>query len=169
MASEPGREVAGDAVVRCCVDAVGGQIDLEHIVVLELVVFGGGGAGSNLVGDDDDAVVRGADADLILGANHAERLDAADLRFLDCEGLVAFAVEGCAYRSDDNCLTGSNIGRTADNLRRFAAGKTEVDGGDVEMVAVGMLLACQHFADDDTAEAAAYRFDFFNSAGLETD
>ena len=44
-----------------------------------------------------------------------------------------------------------------------------VYGSDVEMVAVGVLLTCEHFADDDAEEAAAYRLDLFDSAGLKAD
>ena len=65
---------AGYAVVRCCVDAVGSEVDFEHIVVFNAEVFGGGLAhhGFGRFGKNDDAVVRCADSDFIFSTNHAE-------------------------------------------------------------------------------------------------
>ena len=46
VAVEEGGQVAGHAVVRGCVDAVGCEVNFEHKVVAELIVVGGGSAGA---------------------------------------------------------------------------------------------------------------------------
>ncbi len=161
----PGREVAGHAVVRGGIDAVGGEVHFKEPVGTESVIFCGWCSGLHIVGDYDDAVVRRSDTDLVFGTDHAERFHAADFRFLDGEFLVT-VIEGCAYSGHHNGLSGSHIGRAADNLGLGSV--AEINGGDVEMVAVGMLDAGQHFADDNAAETSAYRLYFLHRAGLKT-
>ena len=77
MLLRPCGEVAGHAIVRSGIDAVGGEVDFKHIVGAEAEKFGCGSAGLNLAVNDDDAVVALTDADFIFGTNHAERFNAA--------------------------------------------------------------------------------------------
>ena len=169
MHAVPGRQVACHSEVARRVDAVGRQVHFDHVVVLDVVEFGGGvpDEGLGLRAEHDDAVVRGADADFILGADHAERLDAADFRFLDFEFLVA-VVEGSADGGHYDGLPGGHVGRAADNLYG-SFGEAEVYGGDVEMVAVGMLDAGEDLADDDAAKAAADALHEFHAARFKAD
>ena len=83
-------------------------------------------------------------ANLIFGANHAERFNTAYLRAFDLERLLA-AVEGCAHCGHHHRLPCGDIRGSAHDLGRLAV--AEVYGGDMEMVAVGVLHACQHLAD----------------------
>ncbi len=164
----PSGEVAGHAEVGGRVDAVGGEVDFEDVVVFDAVVFGGGASDESvgLVAEDDNAVVRSADADFVFGAYHAEGFDAADFRFFDFEFVSVGVVEGCAYGGYDDGLPGVDVGSAAYNLHG-AVGEAEVYGGDMEVVAVGVLDAGEHFADDYSAEASADCLDALDAAGLE--
>lgn len=103
--------------------------------------------------------MRGADADFVLGADHAERLYAAELRFLDGEALLLpCGVEGCADGGHDYGLAGGYVGGAADNLQRSLG--PGVDLADVHVVAVGMRFAGEHLADNHAAESSADRLDF---------
>ena len=166
VAVEVCREVAGHAVVAGGIDAVGGEVHLHHPVALELEILGRGGAGrgSLSLGDDDDAVVGGAGADLVLGADHAERLHAAYLRFFDLKRLVA-AVEGGAHGGHYHSLAGGHICGAAHYLGGLAV--AEVHGGDVQVVAVGVIDAGEHLADHDAFEATLYRLHLLEAVGLE--
>ena len=164
MHCKPGAKVAGHTVVRGGIDAVGSQVYFEHIVVAHSEIFGGRCTRSHFFVDDDDAVVRRSHADFILGAYHAHGFYAAYFRFLNLEFFVA-VVEFGAHGGHNNSLPGGNVGRAAHYLLYFSA--AEVDGGHVQVVAVGMVLAAEHFADDKSAEASAYAFYCFYSANLK--
>ena len=115
-------------------------------------------------GQHNDTVVGVSDADFVLGADHAERFHSADFRFLDFELTAVGCIERGADRSHDNNLACCDIWRAAHNLHRSLS---EFDSGDVEMVAVGMFRASEHFADNDAGEAAADRFYRFDAFGFK--
>ena len=163
----PGGQVAGHAVVAGSIDAVWGEVHLEDIVAGEVEIFGGGSAGGGSLGgvDDDDAVMAGADANLVLGADHAVGGHAAHLGLLDGELLVA-VIEGRAHGGDNHRLSGGHVGGAADNLLDGAA--AEVDGGDMQMVAVGMSLTGEHLAHHQAAEAAADNVDGLYTVALQS-
>ena len=154
--------------MRCCIDAVWSEVYFEHIVVLDVVVFGGGMSDESVGfgGQHDDSVVRVSDSDFIFGAYHAERFHASYLRFFNLEFISVLVVEGCADSSHDHSLSGCYIRSAADNLH---GALPELYGGDVEMVAIGVFHACEHLAYDDSGEAAADGFYGFNASGLEAD
>ncbi len=103
---------------------------------------------------------------LILGTYHAERFHATYLGFLDLELLTFGTVQSGAHGGYHYGLSGVDVGRATHDLGGFPV--AEVYGGDVEMVAVGVLHACEHFAYYDSAEASAYGFYLFYSACLKT-
>ena len=109
-----------------------------------------------VVGEDDYSVVGLAYADFVLGAYHSERFHPAYLGFLYSK-LFVTVIECCAYGGHYYGLSGGYVGRTTDNLCGCAV--AEVYGGYVEMVAVGVGFAYEHFAHDYPAEASAYGFD----------
>ena len=165
LPAQPCRQIARHAVMRGGIDAVGGNIDFEYIIAFEVVVFFGGGARAGGVGQDDDAVVRGADAYFVFGANHAETLGAAYFRFLDSETLVA-GVEHRAYGGNDDVLSGGDVGGAADYLHGLPV--AQIDGGDVQVVGIGVVDAGKHFAYDQPFEPAAYGLHLFDAAGFKT-
>ena len=88
----------------------------------------------------------GAHTNLVLGANHAQRLLATHLRALDGKFLVA-VIELGAQGGDNHLLAGSNIGRAAHNLYGCLA-IAQVDGGDVQVVTVRVVNASDDVAYD---------------------
>ena len=66
-------------------DTVRGKVYLQHIIILNLEILSGRTAHKSLrFGRKNyDSVVRIAHADFVLGTYHTERLDTANLRFLD--------------------------------------------------------------------------------------
>ena len=167
-AGECGSHVASHAVVRCCIDSVGREVDFEHIVVLDAEILCGwlSDHGFGSCRQHDDAVVRRAYAYFVFGTNHAERFHTAYFRFLDFECLAFRCIEGCADSGYHYGLASGHVGRAADNLCGGAC-VVEVDGGDMQVVAVGMYVACEHFADNDAGKAAFDALYALHRAGLE--
>ena len=153
VGSEVGGQIASYAEVRSGVDAVGREVHFDYEVVGQIIELGGGGAGGgSAFGQHDDAVVRSAHTDFVLGTNHAKRFHAADFGFLDFEFFVTI-VESGAHGSHHHGLAGSHVGRAAHDLGGFTVAK--VHGGDVEVVAIRVFHASEHLADNDAAQAAA--------------
>ncbi len=136
------------------VDAVGSEAYAYQIVVLDVEVVAGGHADRRVGGQLHYTRVVGTYAQLILGAQHAERLHAADLAALDLELLVAaVGVEHRAHRGAQHFEPLAAVGRAAHDVeRRLAA---HVDRGYVQVIRVGMVLARENLADDHARESAA--------------
>ena len=130
-----------------------------------MVILGSRRSWHCILGQHDNAVVTLANAYLVLGTNHAVRLDAAQLAFLYRETLVA-VVELGAQRGNDHLLPCLDIGRAAYDLFGFTL--SEVDGADVHVVAVGMGLAGQHLADDDAFQTALDALYFLHAIDLQS-
>ena len=161
---EPSSQVASHAIVRSAIDAVRREVNLNHIIVVDAVVVARRGAHRHVVGQHDDAAVVGAHANLVLGANHATRLNATDFRLLDGKLFVAI-VEFGAHSGNNHLLTGSHVRSTAHNLGGFAVAK--VYSGDVQVVAVGVFNASEHLANHKTLQSALDSFNFFYAVGFE--
>ena len=134
------------------VHTVGGDGHLEEVVVLHVEVLLGGHADGCVVGQDHDAGVVGAELQLVGSAEHALADGAAQLALLD---FVVFGVGGVdlgAYLCADHLLTGSDIGGAADDVEGRAG--ADVDGGEVQVVAVGVGLAGEHLGDNHVLQAA---------------
>ena len=166
VALHPSRQVACHTVVRAAVNAVGGEVHLDEVVVLDAVVLGCGSAHHSVLGQDDDAVMAGAHTDFVLGANHAQRLLAAHLAALDGEFLVA-VIEFGAQGGDDDLLAGGHVGSTAHDLDGGIA-VAQVNGGDVQVVTVGVVDAGHYLSHDQAAQAALDGFYLFNCAHFQT-
>ena len=163
---EVGGQVAGHAVVRRCIDAVRRDVDLQHVVRLDLIVFRRGQAHGRVSGQDNDAVVARTDADLIFGADHAERLLAAYLAFLDYKLLVA-VIELCADHGHDDHLSGRHIGRATDDLQRLVA--AHIDRSQVQMVRIGVRRAGQHATRHESRQSTADGLHRLYAARFESD
>ncbi len=99
-----------------------------------------------------NAVVALADAQLVLRANHSKTLHAADFGLLEFELLSADGYQPGADRSQQHLLSCRYIRGAADNLQRLSGADIEL--GDVQMVAVGMLHALQHLGHHHTRKTA---------------
>ena len=163
---EVGGQVAGHAVVRRCIDAVRRDVDLQHVVRLDLIVFRRGQAHGRVSGQDDDAVVARTDADLIFGADHAERLLAAYLAFLDYKLLVA-VIELCADHGHDNHLSGRHVRCATDDLQRFVA--AHIDRSQVQMIRIGVRRAGQHATRHESCQSTADGLHRLYAARFESD
>ena len=80
--------------------------------------------------------------------------------------MALFVVEHAAYGSHGHCLPGGHVGGAAHYLHRSVG--SEVYGGDMEMVAVGVRLAGQHLADDHAAQSARHGLYLFNSVTFQS-
>ena len=107
-----------------------------------------------------DAIVAGADTELVLGADHAEGLDSAYLGFLDLE----VSGEHGAYLRKQDLLAGCYVGGAA-NYGDGLAG-TGIDPGDMQMVAVRMWLALKYVRHDDSGKAAGNLLGLFQRIHL---
>ena len=164
---QPSVEVASHAVVAARIGAIGGDINFDDVFALDMVVVLGGCARHGVSRQHNDAVVAGADADFVLSTDHAVRLHAAQFALLDGEGGIAL-IEFRAEGGDDDLLPCPYVGRAADNLHRLSP-VAQVNGSDVHVVAIGMGLAGQHFADDDASKSALDGFHFFHTAHFQSD
>ena len=134
------------------VHAVGGDGHLKQAVVLHVEVFLGGHSHGGVVGQHHDAVVVGTELQLVGSAEHTLADGAAQLAFLN---LVVFGVRGInlgAYLGAHHLLSGSHVGGAADDVQRTLA--AHVDGGQVQVVAVGVRLAGQHLRNHHMLQTA---------------
>ena len=161
------RKVACDAYVRRSVDTVGREAYGYQEVVLDMQILLSGHTHASIGRKLHDALVAPAYAELVLGAEHAERLDAAYLAALDLELLLAAArVEHAADGGAQHFQTLAAVVGAADDLERSL--RTHVDRGYVEVVGIGMILACQHLGHDHTGQPAADRLYLLEAFDLQS-
>ena len=161
------RQVARYADVRRCVDTVGGQTDTNQIVVLDIEILLSrhtyGGVGRQLL----DTIVVGANAQLIVGTQHTERLDATNFTLLDFESLgFAHRVEHRTDSCTEHLQACTHVGGTANDIERLAC--TDIDRRYVQVVRIGVIDAGQHLADNHTCQTATNGFDLLELFDFET-
>ena len=139
----PGIQITSHTIVRQRIRAVGGNVNLYHPVAFQMIVFSRRLTHRSVFRQYDDTVVRGTHTDFVFCANHTQRLNAAQLRFLDLELLVA-VIEHTTQIGNDHLLTSCHIGSATHNLLWFAL--TQVNGCHMQVVAVGMCLTGEHLA-----------------------
>ena len=164
VAHEPGVEVAGNAVVRAGISAVGRYVYFNHPVAFNTVILGSGRAYLGFLRQDDDAVVGSADTDFVFRANHAEAFNATQFGTLDGEAFLA-VVEFGAKRGNDDLLPLRHVGRAADNLHGLFC--TDIDAAHVHVVGIGVRLAGKHFGHHEALQPALYGLHFFHAAHFE--
>ncbi len=112
--SEPGRQVARHAVMRCGIDTVGRNIYFQYKIAFNVIIFFGRHSDGCVPGKNDDAVVGVADTDFIFSANHAERFFATYFGTFDSERFITGIqnrTNGCHY----DFLSGGYVRRSADD------------------------------------------------------
>ena len=85
---QPGIQVACHSPVRECISTVRRDVHLYQPVTLQMIIFGSRCAHHGIVGKDDDPVMTGTHADLILGADHPAAFHTAQLTLLDHKLLI---------------------------------------------------------------------------------
>ena len=109
-----------------------------------------------------DAGMVVADSELVLGADHSERLYATNLGLLDLE----VSREHGSDAGEENFLAGGHVRSAADNGQRLAG--AVIDFRDMKMVGVRMRLALKHLGDYDSRESARNLLLFLNSVNLDS-
>ena len=162
---QPGIEVASHTPVAECIGTVSSDVNLDEPVALQVIVLGSRLTNRCILREHDDTVVRSTHTDFILSADHTQTLYTAEFALLDGKTLVA-VVEHAAQVGNDYLLTGSHVRRTADNLLWLAL--AQVNGCYVEVIAVRMRLACQHFTYIESLQSTLDRLYFFQSVHFES-
>ena len=162
---QPGIQVAGYTPVTERISTVGCDIDLDEPVALQVIILSSRLTYRSIFREYDDAVVRSTYTNLIFSTNHTQTLYTAELALLNGKTLVA-VVEHAAQISNDDLLTCSNIRSTTDNLLRFTL--AQVNGCNMEVIAVRMRLACQHFTYVKTFQSTLDRLNFLQSVHFES-
>jgi hypothetical protein len=131
-----------DPVDRQAVGSVRRDLELERLVG-DRQDIGERRAGGERVAEDHDPLVLVAQAQLVLGADHPVRLDAAQL------GLAELRAVGHrrAGQRDRHRLAGGDVRCAADDRARLTG--ADVDRADLQPVGVRVLLGAQHLADDE--------------------
>ncbi len=150
-----GREIAGDAAHAEAVGAIGRHFDLDDRIV-EIAVLDEAHADRRVIGQFDDAVVIGAQAQLAGRAEHAVRGFAAnDARF----EIEAGAGNVGARRGEHTFHAGARVGCAADHLHDTLAG---IDAADPQTVGIRMLLRFRDIADHERLERLGRILDAFD-------
>ena len=158
-------QVPGHPPVAHGVRSVRGQADFDAVVGLQAQSGRCGGPCCQAAVQDQDAVVIGADAELIFRADHPHRHLSTNLALLDFEGLALQRVARASHGGHHHLLTGGHVGRSADNRERFAV--AHVHGGDAKSIRIGVLLTGQDLADHHAFEAAGHSRHFFQPLHFE--
>ena len=162
---QPRIEVACHSPVTQGISSVGCDVYLDEPVALQVIILCCWLTYGSILWQHDDAVVRGSYSYLVLGTDHAETLHAAKLAALDGETLVA-VVEHAAQVGYDDFLSCCHVGGTAYNLLGLAL--AQIYSSDMEVIAIGMHLACQHFTYVKTLQSTLDGLYFFQSIDFET-
>ena len=140
-----GGYLAGDADDAEAVGSVWRDFKIDDCVV-ETCRRREGGAGNPVVWQHHDAIAVVAETEFDLGADHALGGDAAQLRLADLRAIRQLT----ARQDDGNGLAGGDIRGATDDGARF--GLTGIDTAHREAVGIGVGLALEHLADDDTGQ-----------------
>ncbi len=144
------------------------QSYLYKVVVFDPEIFAGRHSHGSVGRKFHDALVRGADAQFVFGAEHAQRFDSANLAALDLELLVAAVrVEHGTHRGAQHLEAGAAVGCSAHDLQRLRSPR--VDRRNVQMVRIGVVRAGQDFADDHAAQPAPDGLDLLETLDFESD
>ncbi len=142
------------------VGAVRREIDLDHRIV-EIGPLRIDLADGRVLGQFDDAVAFGRQLQLLEGAQHAERLDAANDALAERD-LLAGDIR--ARRREDALQPRARIGRAADDLHEVA--RARIDLADAQPVGVRML---RRFDDPSNPEVFQLRGGVVHIFDLEAD
>ena len=147
------------------VASVGGDVYFYHPVTFQPVIFGGGLPHGSVIGQYDNAGVVGANANLVLGAYHAQAFYAAQFAFLDGETLVS-VIEHATEIGHDDFLASGHVGRAAYYLLWLTLAK--VHHGNMQMVAIGMRFASEHLAHVEAFQSSLDGLHFLQCVNLQS-
>ena len=148
------------------VHPVRSDIHLQDIITLYIIIIFRQCTDNRVSRQYDNTGMIGSDTDLILGANHAIRLNPADLRLLDRETLVAI-IQFRPVNSDNHLLACRHVRSATNNLQWRLA--THIHRRDMQMIGIRMVLTCQDLSNNQALKATLNRLDLFNPTSLQTD
>ena len=157
---ENGARLARHADHRQAVGTVGRDLAVEH-GVRAAVVLAKGHADGRVLGQNHDARVVAADAQLTSGAVHAHRDDAAQLGLLDLD----VAGKHRTDHSGDDMIARLEVLSAADNLQRLGVALgvdvliAHRDLAHVHVVAIGMRSLLEYLSRDYMVVALAHHID----------
>ena len=128
--------VAGDADVAPAVGSVAGDVDVEHDVGSQPERLAVRHAERRPVGQDEDAGVVVAEAELVGGAQHALGVDAEDA----ARSIVRAVGHRRAERGQRHDVAGVHVERTAPDVALGAVAGVDVHA--LDLGGVGVLLEC---------------------------
>ena len=146
MIGEIGDNIPRDAGMRVGVRSIWRQPDVYCVVSSRYpeIVFCSC-SHNGIGGQNQDTGVAFTEADLIFGTDHAFAFLAADFCFFYEERLAFRRVNGGTDDSHHHLLTGSYIGRAANDMQSITAAGT--DGGYLQLVGIRVRRAGKYFAD----------------------
>ena len=160
IAVEDGAGLAGHADHGQAIGTVGRDLAVEHGVA-RAHVLGKRHAAGRVLGQDHDAGVVAAQAELARGAVHAHGHDAAKLALLDLD----VAGQDSADHGRDDVVAGLKVLRAADDLQRsgVAVGVevlvAHVDRAHIHVVAIGVRGLGEHLGGHHVVERLAHGVD----------
>ena len=160
IAVEDGTGFAGHADHGQAVGAVGRDLAVEHGVA-RAHVLGKRHAAGRILGQDHDAGVVAAQAELARGAVHAHGHDAAKLALLD----LNVAGKHSTDHGRDDVVAGLEVLRAADDLQRggVAVGVeilvAHIDRAHIHVVAIGVRDLGEHLGGHHVVEGLAHGVD----------
>ena len=163
--NQPGIQIACYTIVAQGVGAVRRNINVYHPIAFKVIIFSGRSALYRLIGQYDNAIMRGTDAYFVFSANHTVALNTTQFALLDGE-LVVAVVKNAPQVSHNYLLPCGHIGRTAYNLLGFSL--AQINGRYVQVVTVRVCNAGQNLTYKQTFQAAFYGLYFFQSVHFQT-
>ena len=160
IAVEDGAGLAGHADHGQTIGTVGRDLAVEHGIT-RAHVLGKRHAAGRVLGQDHDAGVVAAQAELARRAVHAHGHDAAKLALLDLD----VAGQDSANHCRDDVVAGLEVLRAADDLQRsgVAVGVevlvAHVDRAHIHVVAIGMRGLGEHLGSHHVVEGLAHGVD----------
>ena len=160
IAVEDGAGLAGHADHGQAIGTVGRDLAVEHGVA-RAHVLGKRHAAGRILGQDHDAGVVAAQAELARGAVHAHGHDAAKLALLDLD----VAGQDSADHGRDDVVAGLEVLRAADDLQRsgIAVGVeilvAHIDRAHIHVVAIGVRDLGEHLGGHHVVEGLAHGVD----------
>ena len=160
IAVEDGAGLAGHADHGQAIGTVGRDLTVEHGVA-RAHVLGKRHAAGRVLGQDHDARVVAAQAELARGAVHAHGHDAAKLALLDLD----VAGQDSANHGRDDVIAGLEVLRAADDLQRgrIAVGVevlvAHVDRAHIHVVAIGVRGLGEHLGSHHMVKGLAHGVD----------
>lgn len=165
-AAEQRRELAGEALMPPQVGAVrDGDVGELEDGVLRGHDLADRRAHRRVRRQHEDAVVVVAQAQLVLGADHAAALDPADLARRQRDGPARPTRQRGADRCVGHDLALCHVGRAADDLRRGPVAR--VHGDEAQAIGIRMRAHGQRARRDDARQGRAHGRDVLDLGGVE--